>query len=264
MSDYETVEVDWNGDLGVGTITLNRPDALNALNGQIREDVVAAMRDLEGHNEGADGVALRVVVLEGAGDRAFSAGADIGEFSDDTAGATSERRMFTFVREFPTPVVSKIDGFCLGGGFELALATDFRLASESSRFGLPEVNLGLFPGAGAVQYITKLAGPGLAKEIAMSGEHFEPHRLSDAEVIHDVYPDEEFDERVDEFVADLAGQAPLALQTIKESATMATQVGLREGIAHDATMFDDLLGTEDFQEGAAAFSEDREPEFEGK
>jgi len=264
MSDYETVRVDWDAETGVGTVTLDRPDALNALNGRIRTDIVAAMRELEGHNDGADGVALRVVVLEGAGDRAFSAGADINEFSDESAGASSERRLYEFVREFPTPVVAKIDGFCLGGGFELALSCDFRLASESSRFGLPEVDLGLFPGAGAVQYITTLAGPGLAKEIAMSGDHFEPERLSEAEVIHDVHPDEEFEAAVDSFVADLAGQAPLALQTIKQSATMATQVGLREGIAHDAVMFDDLLGTEDFQEGAAAFDEDREPEFEGR
>ncbi len=264
MGDYQAVQVDWDGDRGVGTVTLDRPDALNALNDQIRTDVVAAMQELEAHNEGADGVALRVVVLEGAGDRAFSAGADISGFSDDSAGASSDPGLYEFVREFPAPVVAKIDGYCLGGGFELSLACDFRLASESSRFGLPEVDLGLLPGAGAVQYLTKLAGPGLATEIAMTGEHFPPERMSDAEVIHDVHPDDEFDEAVDEFVTDLAGQAPLSLQALKESAEMATQAGLREGVAHDRAMFTELLGTEDFEEGAAAFNEDREPEFEGK
>lgn len=264
MSEYETIRLAYDAERGIGTLTLDRPESLNALNGTLSREIVEGLEALEEHNEDIEGVALRAVVIEGAGETAFCAGADIGGFSDDAAGASSGQQMHEFVREFPTPILAKIDGYCLGGGFELALACDFRFASESSSFGLPEVDLGLFPGAGGVQYVTKLAGPGLAKELAMTGDHYPPERLSDAEVIHDVHPDDELDEAVDEFAGTLAEKPPLSLQTIKESAEMATQTGLAEGVTHDAAMFSNLLSTEDFREGAAAFSEDREPEFQGK
>jgi len=262
MSDYETIKLDY--DRGIGTLTLDRPDSLNALNGTLSSEIIAGLEELETYNEDADGVALRAVVIEGAGDAAFCAGADIGGFSDDSAGASSGRRMHEFVRTFPTPIIAKIDGYCLGGGFELALAADFRFASESSTFGLPEVNLGLFPGAGGVQYVSKLAGPGLAKEMAMTGDHYPPERMADADIVNDVHPDDELDAAVDEFATTLSQKPPLSLQTIKESAEMATQTGLAEGITHDASMFAQLLNTEDFREGAAAFQEDRDPEFHGR
>lgn len=264
MSDYDTIRLAYDADRGTGTLTLDRPESLNALDSTLSSEIVAGLEELESHNEDADGVALRAVILEGAGDAAFCAGADVGGFSGRSAGASSGRRMHEFVRTFPTPTIAKIDGYCLGGGFELALAADFRFASESSTFGLPEVDLGLFPGAGGVQYVTKLAGPGLAKEMAMTGEHYPPERMADSDVVHDVYPDDELDDAVDQFADTLASKPPLSLQTIKESAETATETGLAAGISHDAAMFSRLLDTEDFREGAAAFEEDREPEFHGR
>ena len=262
--DLETVLVEFDSETGVGTITMHRPDALNALNDQLKEDIVAGLRRLEAENEDADGVALRAVVLEGSGDKAFCAGADVGGFSSDSAGASSEPSHYDFVREFPVPVVAKIDGYCLGGGLETALACDFRLASEGSTFGFPEVNLGLLPGAGGVQYVSKLAGPSVAKELAMFGEHISAERAADEGIVNHVYGEDEFDERVDEFVTDLAGQAPLAIQAIKESADVAVHTGLEEGIRYDRQRFQELLGTEDHERAAELFSEDEEPEFEGR
>ena len=145
------------------------PDALNALNDQLLSDVVEGLRRLESNND-SEGVALRAVVIEGAGDKAFSAGADVSGFSEGSAGGTSARSTGRFIREFPAPVIAKVQGYCLGGGFETALACDFRFASADSTFGLPEVDLGLLPGAGGVQYVARLASEAVAKEFAMTGE----------------------------------------------------------------------------------------------
>ncbi|ELZ11826.1 Enoyl-CoA hydratase/isomerase [Natrinema thermotolerans DSM 11552] len=260
----ETVLVEFDEDSGVGTLTMNRPDALNALSAQLRDDIVAGLELLEEQNEDADGVALRAVVLEGAGEKAFCAGADIGGFSDESAGGTSARSHYDVIRDFPAPVIAKIDGYCLGGGLETALACDFRLASEGSTFGFPEVNLGILPGAGGVQYVTKIAGPAVAKELAMTGDHITAERADEEGIVNHVYADDEFEDEVDAFVDDLAGQAPLAIQAIKKSADMAVHSGLEEGLAYDNQLFQELLKTEDHAEGAAAFAEDREPEFDGK
>ncbi|WP_254522175.1 enoyl-CoA hydratase/isomerase family protein [Natrinema caseinilyticum] len=260
----DTVLVSYDEETGVGTLTMNRPDALNALSAQLRADIVAGLRLLEEQNEGADGVALRAVVLEGAGEKAFCAGADIGGFSSDSAGGSSDRTHYDVIRDFPTPVIAKIDGYCLGGGLETALACDFRLATEDSTFGFPEVNLGILPGAGGVQYVTKLAGPAVAKELAMFGDHISAERAADEGIVDRVFDSDEFDDEVEEFVSGLTGQAPLAVQAIKKSAQMAVQSGLNEGLRYDRQLFVELLNTEDHAEGAAAFAEDRDPEFEGK
>ncbi|ELY49340.1 enoyl-CoA hydratase/isomerase family protein [Natronolimnohabitans innermongolicus] len=219
---------------------------------------------LEAENEDADVVALRAVVLEGAGEKAFCAGADVGGFSSESSGASSARDHYQFIRDFPAPVIAKIDGYCLGGGLETALACDFRLASESSTFGFPEVNLGILPGAGGVQYVSKLASPAVAKELAMFGDHIGAERAADEGIINRVYDDESFDDEVEAFATELAGQAPLAVQAIKDSAHMAVQSGLEEGLRYDAKRFRQLLQTDDHEEGAAAFGEDREPKFDGK
>lgn len=258
----ETVLVEFDEERGIGTITLNRPESLNALNAQLSEDIVSGLKRLEERDDGERG--LRVVVIEGAGEKAFCAGADIGGFSAESSGETSGRTAHEFIPEYPVPVVAKIDGYCLGGGLELALACDIRLASEDSEFGFPEVNLGLLPGAGGVQFVTKLSGPAVAMELAMLGEHVSAEWADDNGIVNRVYAAETFEDEVESFVTDLAGQAPLAIQAIKKSARMAVQSGLEEGQRYDQQLFTDLLGTEDFAEGAAAFEADRDPEFEGR
>lgn len=252
----ETVLIEFDDESGVGRITLNRPESLNALSDQLSRDVVTGLQRLEEEE-------LRVVVIEGAGEKAFCAGADISGFSSESSVERSERAAHTFIPEFPVPVVAKIDGYCLGGGLELALACDLRLASTDSEFGFPEVNLGLLPGAGGVQFVTKLCGPATAMELAMRGEHVSAEWAAEEGLVNHVYPPDQFESEVGDFVTQLAGQAPLAIRAIKKSARMAVDAGREEGRRYDRQLFNELLTTEDFEEGAAAFSEDREPEFEG-
>ncbi|MEY7848999.1 enoyl-CoA hydratase/isomerase family protein [Natrarchaeobius sp. A-rgal3] len=262
-TELETAIVEFDDETGIATLTLNRPEALNTLNGQLLEDIVEGLRLLEEQNDEVDGVALRAVIIEGAGEKAFCAGADVGGFSD-SAGETSSRSALEFLHEFPTPVIAKIQGYCLGGGLETAFACDFRFASEDSTFGLPEVTLGLLPGAGGVQYATHIAGPAVAKELAMTGDHFEASWMAENGLINGVYAADELDDEVEAFAENLASNAPLAIQSIKKSVDIAQHAGLREGIEFDRNAFGTLLNTDDAKEGGAAFAEDREPEFEGK
>ncbi|WP_330633009.1 enoyl-CoA hydratase/isomerase family protein [Halocatena halophila] len=261
--EYETVTVEYDSQTGVGHITLDRPDSLNALSEQLSAEIVEALKSLETQGDSSDR-GLRVVVIEGAGEKAFCAGADINGFSSANEGERSERRAHEFIPEFPVPVVAKIDGYCLGGGFELALSCDLRLASDRSTFGFPEVDLGLLPGAGGVQFVTKLCGPAVAMELAMTGEHVAADWVHEKGLINRIYDSEEFDESVDSFVASLAEQAPLAVQAIKRSARTAVNTSRQEGRRYDRQQFNSLLNTEDFEEGAAAFAENRDPEFVGR
>jgi enoyl-CoA hydratase/carnithine racemase len=265
QESFDTVLLDHDEESGVATVTLNRPDALNAMNAQLREDVVSAVEELESLDADAEGVAVRVVVIEGAGDRAFSAGADITEFGGRGPRVGPMTSIQDRLRGFGAPIVAKIDGYCLGGGLELAFGCDFRLASESSRLGLPESNLGILPGAGGAQYIARIAGPAVAKEVAMLGEHLPAERAGELGLVHRVFDDDSFDEEVSAFVEKLAGQPPLSMRAIKDSVDHGQQVPLREAIAYDRRVFPTLVETEDHAEGARAFAEDDyEPTFEGR
>ncbi|WP_222912855.1 enoyl-CoA hydratase/isomerase family protein [Natrinema sp. SYSU A 869] len=258
----ETTVVEFTPETGIGHITLNRPDALNALSDQLRADLIEGLRLLESENEDQDGIALRAVIVEGA-DGNFCAGADITEFSESNPGASSERHHYEFIMEFPVPVIAKIRGYCLGGGLETAMACDFRFADEDARFGLPEVDLGIVPGAGGVQFISRLANPAAAKEIAMTGEHISADRARDLGIVTRV-PDN-LDEATRDFAETIASKPPLSIQAIKESGNIATQTGLREGRQYDRRLFERLLETADHEEGAKAFAEDDyEPEFRGR
>lgn len=261
--DFETVSVTFDAETGVGQLTLDRPDSLNALNDQLREDLIAGLRRLEAENDGVDGIALRAVILEGAGGN-FCAGADINEFSDEADGFSSQREHYELIREFPAPIIAKIRGYCLGGGLETAMSCDFRFAHTDAQLGLPEVDLGIIPGAGGVQFISRLHNPSVAKEIAMTGERISAERANELDIVSRVY-DDSLDEAVLEFAETIASKPPLAIQAIKDSANMATEVGLAEGRKYDASLIEPLFATEDFEKGARAFAEeDYEPEFDGK
>ncbi|ADD04395.1 enoyl-CoA hydratase [Natrialba magadii ATCC 43099] len=262
-TEFDTTLASFDDDTGVGHVTLNRPDSLNALNTQLREDLVGSLEWLESKNDEADGIALRAVIVEGAGGT-FCAGADVTEFSDSSPGAQSGQSHYEFIAAFPAPVIAKVRGYCLGGGLETALACDFRFAHEESSFGFPEVNLGLLPGAGGVQYLAELADPSTAKELAMTGEHISAEHAAEIGLANRVYGDD-LDEETQAFAEQLASQPPLAIQSIKESAAISTQTGLEEGRAYDGRLFRSLLETDDHEEGARAFAEDEyEPEFKGR
>lgn len=263
--ELDAVVVEFDAETGIGTLTLNRPDALNAMNMQMRDDIERGLETLAERDAETEGVAVRVVVVEGAGEKAFCAGADITGFSGVSPAAFDAHEMRDSVIEFPAPVVAKIDGYCLGGGLELALACDLRLASASSRLGFPEVDLGLLPGAGGVQYVSRLAGPAFAKELAMTGEHVSAERAAEEGVINHVHDDEEFEGAVREFIETLAGKPPLAIRAIKDSGNVSVETELREGRKYDRRVFSTLLETNDHEEGARAFAEnDYDPEYVGK
>lgn len=260
QESLDTTKIEFNEQTGIGRVTLHRPDALNALNSQLTNDIVESLQMLEKQNE--NGVRLRAVVLEGSAEN-FCAGADITEFEDTSTGATSDRTHYRFIREFPVPVIAKIEGYCLGGGLETAMSCDFRFADEEARLGLPEVDLGIIPGAGGVQLISRLANPSAAKEIAMTGDHISAVRAKELGIVNRV--PEDVDETTQEFAEKIASKPPLAIQSIKESARISTQTTLEEGIAYDNKLFEPLLATEDHKEGARAFAEDDyEPEFKGR
>lgn len=259
----ETTVVEFDPETGVGHVTLDRPESLNALSRQLRTDLVESLRLLETQNDDAAGVALRAVVLDGA-DGNFCAGADVTEFSDESTAGTAERDHFQFLREFPVPIVAKIRGYCLGGGLETALSCDFRISHEDARIGFPEVDLGLFPGAGGVQLLSRLATPSVAMELAMTGEYVSGERAAELGIVNRVYGDD-LDDAVDAFAETIASKPPLAIQAIKDAARTAAHTGLEEGIAADQTRFEVLLASEDHAEGARAFAEDEyEPEFVGR
>jgi len=265
--ELDTVIVEYDGDRHVGHLTLNRPDRLNTLSPQLSSDIVTGLERLEEVNEDADGVALRAVVMEGAGDRAFCAGADVTSFEDRSPAAESPRDHYRFLMDFPTPVIAKIHGFCLGGGLETAMSCDFRVATEDADLGLPEADLGIIPGAGGVQFLSEMANPAIAKEVAMKGQSgfLSGSEAADHGLVNSAHDAGELDDAVAEFADIIAGQPPLAIQAIKRSADMAVESGLHEGIEYDQRQFAPLLGTEDAEEGMRAFADDDyEPEFKGR
>ena len=259
---FETIELEFDEETGVGYLTLDRPDSLNALSLQLREEVIEGLRSLNDLND--DSIDMRVVVIEGA-EGNFCAGADITEFEDDAPIVDADRTHFQFLRDYPVPVIAKIHGYCLGGGLETAMSCDFRFASEDATLGLPEVDLGIIPGAGGVQFISRLANPSVAMEIAMTGDHISADRAAEVGIVNRVYDEEELDDAVEAFAAEIASKPPRSVQAIKQSANLATEVGLDEGLEYDRKLIDPLFGTEDHEEGVRAFAEDDyEPEFKGR
>jgi enoyl-CoA hydratase/carnithine racemase len=261
----DAVRYELDEDTGVAHVVLDRPEALNALNRQAREDIVTAFDALETVDDRAEGVAVRVAVLTGAGGRAFSAGADVTEFGGGDPRVGPLGTTEDVLRAFPAPVVAAIDGYCLGGGLELAFGCDFRVVSESSRLGLPESTLGLLPGAGGAQYLARVAGPSVAKEVAMTGEHLTAERAFELGVVDHVYNDDVFESEVEAYVDRLVNRPPLALRAIKDSVDHGLGVPLREAIAYDQRVFPTLVDTEDHAKGARAFADDDyDPTFEGR
>lgn len=243
---------------GVLAIELDRPERLNALSQSLLEEIDHLLSN-------ADPDEVRCVTIEGAGDRAFSAGADIGGFSSLTsADVMRATPTYQTVAEFPCPVIAKIDGYCLGGGHELALACDMRFASEGSTFGQPEINLGLIPGGGATQRLTRLVGEARAKELVFRGNRIDAETAADWGMINRAVPANELDDEVAEVVSDITTGPPLGLEVAKEVMNEGADADLDTALALERQGFSILMGTEDVAEGTAAFSEDREPEFEGK
>ncbi|PSP75723.1 3-hydroxybutyryl-CoA dehydratase [Halobacteriales archaeon QS_1_68_20] len=271
VEDPETVAADCEvvdctvGDRveNVATVSIERPDTRNALNGQVREQLKQVLAAVEADDE------VRVVVLTGSDDcNAFVAGADVTEFADRDAieqrEASKRPRVYEYVDDLDKPVIARVNGHCLGGGNELALAADVRLADERARIGQPEINLGIMPGGGATQRLPRLVGEGQAMRLILSGELVDAEEAADIGLVEDALAPEELDEEVYGLAASMAEKSPLALELAKEAVKAGSRMDLEAGIEYEAELFAQLFSTEDKNEGIDAFLEDREPEWEGR
>lgn len=260
MSTYETITVEKRG--GVAVLTINRPDKLNALNSKVHADGVVALDELRRDDE------VRVVVITGAGQKSFVAGADISEFAGQTAvtqrAVFQEKTLFNSIDVFPKPVIAMINGFCLGGGNELALACDIRVCSENARFGQPEINLGLIPGGGGTQRLTRLIGEGRSMEIMLTGDMIDAPTALHYGLVNHVFTAEELESKTMEMANKIADKAPIALQLAKEAVKFASRSALDEGLRREIDLFAICFSTEDKEEGVAAFLEKRKANFKGK
>jgi enoyl-CoA hydratase len=260
MTDYETILVEKRGSVAV--LTINRPDKLNALNSTVHAEGVAALDELKNDET------IRVVVITGAGEKSFVAGADISEFTGQTAvtqrNSFQERSLFNSLDSFPKPVIAMINGFCLGGGCELALACDIRLASEKARFGQPEINLGIIPGGGGTQRLTRLVGEGKAMEIILAGEMIDAPTALNLGLVNHVFAPEELESKTLDLANKISEKSPIALQMAKEAVKLASRSNLDEGLRREVDLFAVCFSTADKEEGVAAFLEKRKPVFKGK
>ncbi len=261
MKNYETISVE-KRDGGVAVLTINRPGKLNALNSQVHLEGVAALDRLKADD------AVRVLVITGAGEKSFVAGADISEFAGRTVAAQrnvfQERSLFNSLDAFPKPVIAMINGFCLGGGCELAMACDLRTASESARFGQPEINLGIIPGGGGTQRLTRLIGETKAMEMILTGDMIDAARAFNLGLVNEVFPAEQLEEKTFALAGKIAEKSPVALQMAKEAVKLAARSNLDEGLRREIDLFAVCFSTEDKEEGVAAFLEKRKPVFKGK
>jgi enoyl-CoA hydratase len=257
---YETITVERRG--AVAVLTINRPDKLNALNNKVHEEAVSALGELRVDES------VRVLVITGAGEKSFVAGADIKEFQGQTPTGQRDRfyrpTLFNSIDTFPKPVIAMINGFCLGGGNELALACDLRICSENAKFSQPEINLGLIPGGGGTQRLTRLIGEGRSMEIMLTGDMIDAQAAYDFGLVNHVYPAAELEEKTMELANKIADKAPIALQLAKEAVKFASRSNLDEGLRREIDLFALCFATEDKQEGVSAFLEKRKPDFKGK
>jgi len=246
---------------GISVLTINRPDKRNALNQATRDEILVVLDALQGSDS-------RVLVITGAGDKAFIAGADIGEFAGRSAleqrAMMKQRRIFDAIEEFPKPVIAMINGFCLGGGMELALACDIRIASDNAKLGQPEINLGIIPGGGGTQRLTRLVGEGKAMELILTGEAIDAAEGRAIGLVNDVVPQAELRERVLALAGKIAEKSPVALRLAKEAVKFAARSGLKEGLDRETDLFGLVFSSEDKELGVRAFLEKRKPEFKGR
>jgi enoyl-CoA hydratase len=260
VSDELFVVVERDEARRVALLRFNRPKQLNALNGQVMDQLCSALEALDRDE------AIRVVVVTG-NERAFAAGADIGEMA--TASPidmlrTNRIAQWDRVRRIGKPVIAAVAGWCLGGGCELAMALDLIVAAESARFGQPEINLGVIPGAGGTQRLTRAIGKSAAMEMILTGEPIdarEAHRLG---LVARVVPNELLVEDALALAAKIATKSPLALRLAKEAVNAAYEMSLTDALAHERRLFYLLFASEDQKEGMAAFLEKREPDFKGR
>ena len=258
---YETLLI--ADDAAVRTVTINRPDKLNALNRQVIVELTHAFAAAAADD------AVRAVVLTGAGEKAFVAGADIAEMSGLTPLTLRDfsragQALMLSMERLSKPVIAAINGFALGGGFELAMACHLRVAGDNAKIGQPEVKLGLIPGFGGTQRLPRLAGRGAALELCLVGDPVSAERAFQLGLVTRVVPAAELHAEVATLATKLAGYAPQALRGVIDAISHGAECALDQGLDYESQLFAVLAGSDDMREGTAAVLEKRKPTFTGR
>lgn len=243
----------------VALVRLNRPDVLNALNGELMDQLVAVLGRLDQE------ASVRTVVLSGS-ERAFAAGADIAEMQEASAPEMLRSRQLTrweAIRRFTKPLIGAVSGWALGGGMELALCCDLLVASETARFGQPEIKIGVMPGAGGTQRLTRIVGKARAMEMVLTGRHLTAEEAYAWGLVNRVVPREHYLAEALRWAAELAEGPPVALALAKESVLFSLDSTVETGLLHERRLFALLFATEDQKEGMRAFLDKRPPRFAG-
>lgn len=249
MAEFVTYEQDGF----VGVITINRPQALNALNSQV-------LNDLEEVFNSVDLDTTRALVLTGAGEKSFVAGADIGEMSTLTksegeAFGKKGNDIFRMIETFPIPVIAAVNGFALGGGCEIAMSCDFRFCSDNAIFGQPEVGLGITPGFGGTQRLARIVGVGIAKQLIYTARNIKAEQAKAIGLVNDVFPQEELLEQAKKVASIIAANAPIAVRNCKKAINDGLDATMDDAIVIEEKLFGDCFETEDQKAAMANFLE---------
>lgn len=242
----------------IALVTLNRPEALNALNRNLLSEISTFLDEAANNNN------IRVIILTGSGEKSFVAGADIKEFSDFTGSEgealsrVGQQEVFDKVANFNKPIIAAVNGFALGGGLELAMASHFRIASDNAKLGLPEVTLGLIPGYGGTQRLPQLIGKGRAAQMIFTAEMISAQRAFEIGLVNEVVTQIELIDRTKAIAAKIAKNSSIAISKAIEAINASNT---KEGFGVEIRSFGELFEEDDFKEGVSAFIEKRKPNF---
>lgn len=258
---YETLTIETEG--GIGTLRVNRPKALNALNEQVLQDLIAMCHEINASSE------IKVVILTGTGEKAFVAGADIAAMKEMRALEAKRfcelgHHAMHMVETLRQPVIAAVNGFCLGGGLELALSCDFIYASDNAKLGLPEVNLGIFPGFGGTQRLSRLIGRNRAKEMIYTGKMLSAEEALAFDIANKVMTPDDLMEECRKTAREIMEKGLVAVGLAKQVINQGSDLDLTSGLTLERNTFPLVFATEDQKEGVAAFLEKRKPKFIGK
>ena len=246
----------------IGIVTVNRPEQMNSLNSVTRKEMAEAFTELGDDSE------ILVIILTGAPGKAFIAGADIKEFLKLNLKTEKELKNDWLVTEvienLKKPVIAMIDGFCLGGGLEIAMSCDLRIASDRTKLGQPEINIGIIPGAGGTQRLTRLVGEGRAMEMILTGRMVKAEEGLQYGILNFIFTHDELEEKTMKMAKKITEKSPYAIERAKQSVKSVSNMNLREGLKFEREMFLECFTSDDGKEGITAFIEKRKANFKGK
>ena len=256
----ENVLIEKKGKIGI--VTVNRPQQMNSMNSLTRSELAEAFNFLESDKD------IAVILLTGSEGKAFIAGADIKEFLNQTLETEKQLEedwiVTTIISNLKKPVIAVIDGFCLGGGLELAMSCDLRIASDRSKLGQPEINIGIIPGAGGTQRLTRLIGEGRAMEMILTGRMITAEEAFSYGIVNFVYDSDDLMDEAIQIANTIGDKSKYAVERAKKCVKAVSEMNLKDGLKLEREMFIECLNSEDGEEGITAFIEKRKPNFKGK